>query len=133
MYLAMACRSIDATLIHLSSEYVFDGKDASKGRADRTAQSVWTLLPRGRSRNRRLIDRYIVMRVGLVFSADPHVLFTRPCIPFVRAKNAWCPTKSDANRYSRSGKRCRRHDPTIGFKDDAYGIYHYGGEQCQLV
>lgn len=131
MYLAMACRSIDATLIHLSSEYVFDGKDAPY--AEDASTSPLSLFGHycreGEVEIARLIDRYIVMRVGLVFSADPRrfVYDTLHTIRQGREKRMVSDEIGTPTSIEDLGRVLTAMIRQLDLGSDAYGIYHYGG------
>ena len=122
---------IDATLIHLSGEYVFDGKDAPYAEDAPTAPlSLFGHYCReGEVEIARLIDRYIVMRVGLVFSADPRrfVYETLHTIRQGREKRMVSDEIGTPTSIQDLGRVLTAMIRQLDLGSDAYGIYHYGG------
>ncbi|MGB0965606.1 MAG: SDR family oxidoreductase [Litorivicinus sp.] len=129
--LAMACRANNAILIHLSSEYVFDGSDGPYSEGDPTAPlSLFGHYCReGELEVERILSRHIVLRVGLVFSADPR-RFVWTTLQTIRAHKErrmvsdeiGTPTSIDD-----LGRVLVAMIKQLDLGSEAFGIYHYGG------
>lgn len=132
MYLAQACRSRGIPLLHLSTDYVFDGKKAGPYlEGDTTspvgiyAQSKWM----GEQKIREALPRHLILRVSWVFG-DHGNNFVKTILRLARerpelrviADQHGCPTSaaSIAVAILTLAKRAQ-HDAL------PWGTYHYTG------
>lgn len=129
--LAMACRSSNATLIHLSSEYVFDGEDAPYD--EEAATSPLSLFGHycreGELEIERILPSYIVLRVGLVFSADPR-RFVATTLDTLRAhteKRMVSDEIGTPTSIDDLGRVLVAMIRQLDLGSQAFGVYHYGG------
>lgn len=129
--LAMACRVVDATLIHLSSEYVFDGSAGPYDEFDHTAPlSLFGHYCReGELEIERILPRHIVLRVGLVFSADPRrfVSTTLDTIRAHREKRMVSDEIGTPTSIADLGRVLVAMIKQLDLGSQAFGVYHYGG------
>lgn len=129
--LAMACQQIDAVLIHLSSEYVFDGDDAPYSELDTVSplNLFGHYCNEAESEIRFILPRHIVIRVGLVFSEDPRRFVAKTLRDLregrvLRMVSDEVGTPTSANDLARVITAQIRQ---LDLGSEAYGIYHYGG------
>ena len=129
--LAMACRSINATLIHLSSEYVFDGNDAPYDEQAPTAPlSLFGHYCReGELEIERILPAHIVLRVGLVFSADPRrfVANTLQTLRSHTEKRMVSDEIGTPTSVEDLGRVLVAVIRQLDLGSQAFGVYHYGG------
>lgn len=129
--LAMACRAHNATLIHLSSEYVFDGQEAPYAEDATTAPlSLFGHYCReGELEVERILAKHIVLRVGLVFSADPR-RFVYSTLQDLRQHNERRMVSDEIGTPTSIMDLARVLVAMIKQLDlgsQAFGTYHYGG------
>ncbi len=129
--LAMGCRQVGATLIHLTSEYVFDGKNGPYAEDAPTAplNLFGHYCREAETEIESILPAHIILRVGLVFSADPRRFIAQTLNSFREQKTlrmvsdeVGTPTSApDLARVITAQIR------QLDLGSTAYGIYHYGG------
>lgn len=131
--LALACRELGVPLLHLSTDYVFDGrKTAAYNELDTPnpqgvyARSKWA----GEQRVREILAQHLILRVSWVFSAHGQNFLrtilrlaeTRPALRIVADQHGGpTPAASIADALLQLANRIERGQPI------SWGTYHYAG------
>lgn len=134
-HLAVACARLGIPLLHISTDYVFDGTKTGPYTEDDPAaplgvygQSKWE----GDEAVRRLLPRHLILRVSWVFGVEGHN-FVKTILRLARereelrvvADQRGCPTYAGdiADVLLELAGRIGQIDA-----DNAWGVYHYCGE-----
>ncbi|MEI2783228.1 MAG: dTDP-4-dehydrorhamnose reductase [Candidatus Competibacter sp.] len=134
-HLAAACARLGIPLLHISTDYVFDGTKTGPYTEDDPAaplgvygQSKWE----GDEAVRRLLPRHLILRVSWVFGVEGHN-FVKTILRLARereelrvvADQRGCPTYAGdiADVLLELAGRIGQIDA-----DNAWGVYHYCGE-----
>ena len=132
--LAAQCSALDAPLIHLSTDYVFDGTDGARPYKPDDAMNPQTIYGQGKMMGEEALRHehpwHVILRVSSVFSAFGHNLLTRTLervetqdeIKIV-ADQISCPTPAP----SVATTLIQISDAILGGKSNGFGVFHYCG------
>ena len=110
---AAAAARAGVPIIHVSTDYVFDGAKSTRLRRDRSDRRRWVSTARsklaGEAASRAANPRHVILRTAWVFSADG-ATSSRPCCgwPASGPSSGWSTTSAAARRRRRHrrGDRC---------------------------
>jgi len=129
--IALACAKFDATLIHISTDYVFNGEKQSAFREDDITDPInayglskW----RGEEAVRNTLNKHIILRVSWVFGLHGNN-FVKTMLQLAKERaelnivgdQYGCPTATE----SISKVILTIIEQLNNGKDDVYGTYHY--------